>query len=94
MLITAFVVILILVALYGYFSSIKMTPLEKDIRKQGVDYECYECKKKFSVNEERCPDCYLITLYGQRKKKYWRIIPIILFSGFMIAKFSNFGLFN
>ena len=68
MLITAFVVILILVALYGYFSSIKMTPLEKDIRKQGVDYECYECKKKFSVDEERCPDCYLITLYGQRKK--------------------------
>ena len=51
MLITAFVVILILVALYGYFSSIKMTPLEKDIRKQGVDYECYECKKKFSVDE-------------------------------------------
>lgn len=94
MIMYAVALIFILIALYGYFSSIKISPLEKDIRKQGIEYECFECKTKFSVNKERCPNCYLITLYGQRKKKYWRIIPIFLFSGFMVAKFFNLGLFT
>ena len=47
MLITAFVVILILVALYGYFSSIKMTPLEKDIRKQGWIMNVMNARRNF-----------------------------------------------
>ena len=94
MLIYLFLSSVIVVALYGYFSSIKITPLEKDIRAQGIDYECYECKKKFSVDLERCPDCQLITIYGQRKKKYWRIIPILLIAGGMFAKFFKFGMFN
>lgn len=94
MMMIIFVVFLILLALYGYFSSIKMTPLERDIRKQGVDYECYDCKTKFSVNKEKCPNCGFITLFGERKKKYWRIIPIIIFSFFMISKFLNLGFFK
>jgi len=91
MLIYFFLSALIIAALYGYFSSIKITPLEKDIRKQGLKYECFECKKKISVELERCPDCQLITIYGQRKRKYWRIIPILLISVLMFVKFFNLG---
>ena len=60
--------LVLLIALYGYFISIKISKLEKQIRKNKIDYECFECKEKFSVNETKCPKCSFITLYGSRKK--------------------------
>ena len=85
---------LAIIALYGYSRSIKMTPLERDIRKTGIEYECYECKKKFSVNLRECPDCGLITIYGTRRKNYWKIIPILMIIGVMFAKFFKIGMFD
>ena len=61
--------LILLIALYGYFISIKASKLEKQIRKNKIDYECFKCKEKFSVNETKCPKCSFITLYGNRKKK-------------------------
>ena len=79
------------VALYGYYSSIKISKLEKEIRKNKIDYECFECKSKFSVNEVKCPKCSFVTLYGKRKSKYWIILPILGIWIFMIAKFTRQG---
>ena len=93
MIVFIFALILLIVALYGYYISIKQSKLENEIRKNNLDYECFECKAKFSVNELRCPECSLITLYGARKKKFWLIIPIIITWLFMLSKFGRLGIF-
>ena len=74
------------VILYGYYSSIKISKLEKEIRKNNLDYECFDCKSKFSVNEVKCPKCSLVTLYGTRKKKFWVILPVLIMWLFMVTK--------
>ena len=81
--------LILLIALYGYFISIKASKLEKQIRKNKIDYECFKCKEKFSVNETKCPKCAFITLYGNRKKKIWLIIPIFLCWFFILSKFID-----
>jgi DNA-directed RNA polymerase subunit RPC12/RpoP len=83
----------LLIALYGYYSSIKISKLEKEIRKNKLEYECFECKEKFSVNEVKCPKCSFVTLYGKRRAKYWVIFPIIGIWLFVLAKFSKVGIF-
>mgnify|MGYP001413408039 CR=1 FL=1 len=88
----AFATIFLIIALYGYFTSIKMTRLEKEIKKNKLDYECFECKEKFSVDEIKCPKCSFITLYGKRKSKFWVILPILAIWLFMLAKFSRRGM--
>ncbi len=88
----AFATIFLIIALYGYFTSIKMSRLEKEIRKNKLDYECFECKEKFSVDEIKCPKCSFITLYGKRKSKFWVILPILAIWLFMLAKFSRRGM--
>ena len=85
--------IILIIALYGYYISIKSSKLESEIRKNNLDYECFECKAKFSVNELKCPECSLITIYGARKKKFWLIIPIIITWLFMLSKFGRLGIF-
>ena len=80
------------VALYGYFSSIKMTKKEKELRKNKIPYECFECKKEISINELKCPHCSFVTLYGKRKSKYWIILPILGVWIFLIAKFLRRGI--
>ncbi len=87
-----FASLFLIVALYGYYSSVKMSKLEKEIRKNKLDYECFECKEKFSVNELKCPKCSFVTLYGKRKSKFWVILPIIGIWIFMLAKFSRRGM--
>jgi len=82
----------VIIALVGYYLSIKMTVREREIRKNKIDYECFRCKEKFSVNEQKCPKCEFVTLYGERKKKFWTIIPILLISMFMFAKFGRLGM--
>lgn len=84
--------VFLLVALFGYYSSIKISKLERDIRRQKVDYECFECKEKFSVNELKCPKCSFITLYGKRKSKYWLIFPILGIWILVLAKFGRTGM--
>ena len=83
--------IFLAVAMYGYYIGIKPSRLERDIRKNKLDYECFECKEKFSVNEIKCPKCSFITLYGKRRSKYWTILPILGFYIFMLAKFTRQG---
>jgi len=84
--------IILFVALTGYYLSVRKSKLESEIRKNKIKYECFDCKSKFSVNEIKCPKCNLITLYGQRKKKFWLIIPIIISWIFMVAKFARQGM--
>lgn len=83
----------LLVALIGYYHSIKISKLEKEIRKNKLDYECFECKEIFSVNEVKCPKCSFITLYGKRKSKYWLIFPILGIWIMVLMKFMKQGLF-
>lgn len=78
--------LILAIAFYGYYSSIKISKLEKEIRKNKLEYECFECKTKFSVNEIKCPKCSLVTLYGARKKKFWVIVPIFLIWIMMVIK--------
>jgi len=85
--------IFLLIALYGYYLSIKISKLEKEIRKNKLDYECFECKEKFSVNEVKCPKCSFVTLYGKRRAKYWVIFPIIGIWIFVLVKFQKVGIF-
>ena len=85
--------IFLLIALYGYYLSIKISKLEKEIRKNKLDYECFECKETFSVNEVKCPKCSFVTLYGKRRAKFWVIFPIIGIWVFVLAKFQKVGIF-
>lgn len=83
---------ILIIALYGYYISIKTSKLEKEIRKQKLDYTCFECKEVLSVNDIKCTKCNLVTLYGSRKKKFWVIIPIIITWLFMYVKIKNLGI--
>lgn len=85
--------IFLLIALYGYYLSIKISKLEKEIRKNNLDYECFECKEKFSVNEVKCPKCSFVTLYGKRRAKFWVILPILGIWVFVLVKFQKVGIF-
>ncbi len=85
--------IFLLIALYGYYLSIKISKLEKEIRKNKLDYECFECREKFSVNEIKCPKCSFVTLYGKRRAKFWVIFPIIGIWIFVLVKFQKVGIF-
>lgn len=87
-----FASLFLIIALYGYYSSVKMSKLEKEIRKNKLDYECFECKEKFSVNELKCPKCSFVTLYGKRKSKFWVILPILGIWILMLAKFGRRGM--
>ncbi len=84
---------LLFAALYGYYHAIRQSPLERDIRKNNLDYECFRCKEKFSINLKKCPKCSQITIYGTRKKNFWIIYPIIAIWLAMLAKFGKVGLF-
>lgn len=81
--------IILFVALFGYYISIKKSKQEKEIRENNLDYECFRCKEKFSIDEVKCKKCGFLTIYGKRKKKFWLIIPIILCWILMMSKFSN-----
>lgn len=83
---------LLIIALYGYFLSVKKSKLEKEVRKKNLAYECFECKKTLSVNDTKCDHCGLVTLYGSRKKKFWVIIPIIITWFFMFSKIKDLGI--
>ena len=57
-------------------SCCRQSPLERDIRKNNLDYEWHRCKEKFSINLKKCPKCSQITIYGTGKK-FLDIYPII-----------------
>ncbi len=85
--------LILLIALYGYYLSIRKSRLEKEIRESNLDYECFKCKEKFSINTTKCPKCSLITIYGTRRKNFWLIVPIIVVWLFMLAKFGKGNMF-
>lgn len=85
-------IIFLLIILYGYYTAIKMSKLEKEIRKNSLPYQCFECKKDISINEIECPHCSFITLYGKRKKKYWTILPALAIWIFLVARFFKRGI--
>ena len=84
--------LILTIALYGYYRSIKSSKLEKEIRKQKLNYTCFECKEVLSVNDIKCTNCGLVTLYGSRKKKFWIIVPIIFTWVFGYVKIKNLGI--
>ena len=82
----------LVIILYGYYNLVKMTKLEREIRKKNLPYNCFECKEEFSVNELKCPKCSFETIYGKRKSKYWVIFPILGVWLFLVAKFASRGI--
>lgn len=83
---------ILFIALYGYYISVKISKLEKQIRKEKLNYECFECKQSLSINEIKCNKCGLVTLYGSRKRKFWVIVPIIITWLLMFVKIKNLGI--
>ena len=59
--------IILLLALYGYYISQKIKA-RKGNRKNNLDYECFKCKEKLSIDEVKCNKCDFLTIYGRRKK--------------------------
>ena len=86
------VFLILLIALYGYYTSVRISKLEKQIRKENLNYECFECKQSMSINEIKCDKCGLVTLYGSRKRKFWVIVPIMIIWLFMLVKIKNLGI--
>lgn len=84
--------VFLIVVLYGYIKSIKMTKLEKEIRSQNLSYNCFECKAEISINDLKCPHCSFQTIYGKRREKYWIILPILGVWIFLVAKFLRRGI--
>ena len=84
---------LLFIVLYAYYLSIRKTKLEKDIRKENIDYNCFRCKKTISIDDKKCPFCEFTTIYGKRKSKEWTIIVIVITWLFVVRKLSNQGLF-
>jgi DNA-directed RNA polymerase subunit RPC12/RpoP len=87
-------ILFLMVVIIGYYNAVKMTKLEKEIRKNKLDYECFECHAKFDVNEKECPKCSFVTLYGKRRKKFIIIFPILLIWFFLVVKWNKFGIFG
>ena len=88
-----FVFLLLFIALYGYYLMARKTKLEKEIRKNKLDYNCFRCKEIISIDEKNCPKCEFITIYGNRKKKEWYLVIILIGWLFVAMKFFRQGLF-
>ena len=88
-----FSLVLLVIALYGYYLGIRQSKSEKEIRKSNLDYECFKCKEKISIDSTNCPKCSFITLYGIRKKKRWIIFPIVGVWIFVLLKLQKTGIF-
>ena len=71
---------------------VRKTKLEREIRENKIDYTCFRCKEIISIDEKKCPKCSFITLYGNRKKKEWYIIIILIGWLFVVVKFFRQGL--
>lgn len=82
----------LIITFYGYFTSIRMSKLEKELRQNKMPYQCFDCKKEISIDDLKCPHCSFITLYGKRKAKYWIILPILGVWIFLVAKFLRRGI--
>jgi DNA-directed RNA polymerase subunit RPC12/RpoP len=85
--------IVLVIALYGYYLTIKQSALEKELRKNKLDYHCFKCKEIISINDLKCPKCAFITIYGKRKKSFWLIFPIIGIWFFVLLKFNKTNMF-
>jgi predicted nucleic acid-binding Zn ribbon protein len=88
-----FSIIFLIVVLLGYFNAVKMSKREKEIRRNKLDYECFECHAKIDVNERKCPECSFVTLYGKRRSKFFIIFPILIIWFFLLVKWNKFGIF-
>ncbi len=88
-----FVFLLLFIALYGYYLMVRKTKLEKEIRENNLDYHCFRCKEIISIDEQNCPKCEFITIYGNRKKKEWFLVIILIGWLFVAMKFFRQGLF-
>lgn len=88
-----FLLFLLFACLYGYYLAVRKTKLELEIRKNNLDYHCFKCKKKISIDDKSCPYCDFITIYGSRKKKQWLIVIIIISWLYVVFKFMKRGLF-
>lgn len=84
---------LLIASLYAYYLNVRMSKLEKEIRKENLEYSCFRCKNIISINDKICPKCEFETIYGKRKKKQWLIAVIIITWLFVVRKLSNQGLF-
>lgn len=82
----------LIITIYGYLISIRMSKLEKELRQNKMPYQCFDCKKEISIDDLKCPHCSFITLYGKRKAKYWIILPILGVWIFLVAKFVRRGI--
>ncbi len=93
---TAFILSLslLIICLYGYYLAIRQSKLEKELRQNNMEYECFKCKVKLPINTIKCPKCSLVTIYGSRRKNFWLIIPISIFWLFMLGKWSKVGMFG
>ena len=89
-----FALIFLAFTLYGYFLAVRPSKLEREIRKNKLIYQCFECKAEFSVNESKCPECSFETLYGKRRSKYFLIFPILIVWVFLLAKFAKRGMLD
>lgn len=88
-----FVFLLLLISLYGYYLMIKKSKLEKEIRDNMLDYSCFRCKKVISIDDKKCPNCEFVTIFGNRKKKEWYLVIILIGWLFVAMKFFRQGLF-
>lgn len=79
----------------GFFYYTRPTPMEKDIKKRGGVFDCFRCKRKLNMSNMKCSHCGLITIFGERKKKYKHYFVILVMYLFAIANLwrKNSGLF-
>ena len=77
----------LLIALYGYYISVKPSKLESEIRKTKSDYSCFECKKVIDINALKCPECGFVTLYGKERVNFFFLFQYFTIYGFMQLSF-------
>ena len=88
-------ILLSIALVVGFFYYTRPTQMEKDIKNGGGEFDCFRCKRKLNMSVLKCPNCELVTLFGQRKKKYKHYFVVIIMYLFAMANLwrKNTGFF-
>jgi len=88
-------IILTLAMIVAYWLYTKPTIREKQIKQEGGNFPCFQCKKELNMSYDKCPNCELITLFGATKKKKKQFFIIVILYVFALAKMwrNNNGFF-
>ena len=93
MILTSVILTLLMVVFFYFYT--RPSLIERQIKQQSGNFECFECKETIHMDNNNCPHCELITYFGITRRKKNRFFIVIMMYVFAMASLwrKNQGFF-